>query len=77
MMVLSIVATIVLIGALFYHRVNLLAGSIALLAWTAVLSLVGLWTFWLLVPLAIILLPLNLLPMRQAMFGTPVLNTFR
>ncbi len=77
MMVLSIVATIVLIGALFYHRVNLVAGSIALLAWTAVLGLVGLWTFWLLVPLAIILLPLNLLPMRQAMFGKPVLHTFR
>jgi len=77
MMVLSIVATIVLIGALFYHRVNLLAASAALLAWTAALSLIGLWTFWLLIPLAIILLPLNLTSIRQTLFGKPVLNTFR
>ncbi|MGR2856273.1 acyl-CoA dehydrogenase [Erwinia sp. 1181_3] len=77
MMVLSIVATIVLIGALFYHRINLLAASAALLLWTAVLGLAGLWTLWLLVPLVLILLPFNLLPMRQALFSKPTLNTFQ
>jgi len=60
MMVLSIVATIVLIGALFYHRVNLLAGSAILLIWTAALGFSGLWSLWLLLPLALILLPFNL-----------------
>lgn len=77
MMVLSIVATIVLIGALFYHRVNLLAASAALLVWTAALGFAGLWTLWLLLPLALILLPFNFLPMRRAMFSKPALNTFQ
>jgi len=77
MMVLSIVATIVLIGALFYHRINLLAASAVLLLWTAVLGLAGLWTLWLLVPLVLILLPFTLLPMRQALFSKPTLNTFQ
>ncbi len=35
MMILSIVATVVLLGALFYHRVSLLLSSVILLAWTA------------------------------------------
>ncbi|MTD27223.1 acyl-CoA dehydrogenase FadE [Erwinia sorbitola] len=77
MMVLSIVATILLIGALFYHRINLLAASAALLVWTAALGFSGLWTLWLLVPLAIILLPFNFLPMRRALFSKPTLNTFQ
>lgn len=77
MMVLSIVATIVLIGALFYHRIPLLAASAALLLWTAVLGFSGVWTLWLLVPLALVLLPFNLLPVRQALFSKPMLNTFQ
>lgn len=77
MMVLSIVATIVLIGALFYHRINLLAASAVLLLWTAVLGLAGLWTLWLLVPLALILLPFNVPSIRQALFSKPMLNTFQ
>ncbi|EOC0227881.1 hypothetical protein ACI0YP_004435, partial [Cronobacter sakazakii] len=59
MMILSIVATLVLIGALFYHRVSLPLSSLILLAWTAALGAAGLWSLWLLVPLAIILVPLN------------------
>ena len=54
MMILSIVATVVLLGALFYHRVSLLLSSVILLAWTAALSVAGLWTIWLLLPLAIV-----------------------
>jgi hypothetical protein len=38
MMILSIVATVVLLGALFYHRVSLLLSSVILLAWTAALG---------------------------------------
>ena len=77
MMVLSIVATIVLIGALFYHRINLLAASAALLVWTAALGLSGLWTLWLLVPLVLILLPFTLPSVRQALFSKPTLKTFQ
>ena len=53
MMILSIVATVVLLGALFYHRVSLLLSSVILLAWTAALGAAGVWNIWLLLPLAI------------------------
>ncbi|MBP2169956.1 acyl-CoA dehydrogenase [Erwinia toletana] len=77
MMVLSIIATIVLTGALFYHRVNLLLASLLLLIWTAAMAMLSLWTPWLLIPLAIILLPFNFLPMRRAMFSKSLLHTFQ
>ncbi len=77
MMVFSIVATIVLIGALFYHRVSLLFSSLVLLVWTAALALLSLWTPWLLVPLIAIVAPFNILPVRQAMLSTPLLRTFQ
>ncbi|ELQ6152130.1 acyl-CoA dehydrogenase FadE [Cronobacter turicensis] len=77
MMMLSIVATFVLIGALFYHRVSLPLSSLILLAWTAALGAVGLWSLWLLVPLAIILVPLNLTPVRKSLISAPVFRGFR
>ena len=76
MMILSIVATLVLIGALFYHRVNLLLSSAILLAWTALLGASGLWSIWILVPLAIILIPFNFPPMRKALISAPVFRGF-
>lgn len=60
MMVLSIVVLLALIGVVFYHRVNLTLSSLILLAYTAAMGAIGLWTFWMLLPLAIILLPLNI-----------------
>ncbi|EKY3233863.1 acyl-CoA dehydrogenase FadE [Cronobacter malonaticus] len=77
MMILSIVATLVLIGALFYHRVSLPLSSLILLAWTAALGTVGLWSLWLLVPLAIILVPLNVTPVRKSLISAPVFRGFR
>ncbi|WP_158783424.1 acyl-CoA dehydrogenase FadE [Pantoea sp. BAV 3049] len=77
MMVLSCIATIVLIGALFYHRVNLLLSSLIMLVWTAAWAMAHVWTPWLLIPLAIILLPFNLLPLRRALFSKPMLRTFQ
>lgn len=77
MMILSIIATVVLIGALFYHRVSLFLSSLILLAWTAALGVAGLWSIWLLVPLAIILVPFNLTPMRKSMISAPVFRGFR
>ena len=77
MMVFSCVATILLIGALFYHRVNLRLASLLVLLWTAAWAMAGVWTPWLLVPLAIILLPFNVLPLRQALFSRPMLKTFQ
>ncbi|ELY2668271.1 acyl-CoA dehydrogenase FadE [Cronobacter sakazakii] len=77
MMILSIVATLVLIGALFYHRVSLPLSSLILLAWTAAFGAAGLWSLWLLVPLAIILVPLNVTPMRKSLISAPVFRGFR
>lgn len=77
MMILSIVATVVLLGVLFYHRVSLLLSSVILLARTAALSVAGLWNIWLLLPLAIILLPFNFAPMRKSLFSAPAFRAFR
>ena len=77
MMILSILATVVLLGALFYHRVSLFISSLILLAWTAALGVAGLWSAWVLVPLAIILVPFNLTPMRKSMISAPVFRGFR
>jgi len=77
MMMLSIVATLILIGILFYHRVSLVLSSLALLAWTAALGFAGLWTLWVLLPLAIMLVPFNLPSMRKAMISAPAFRSFR
>lgn len=77
MMILSIVATVVLLGALFYHRINLLLSSAILLVWAAALGAAGLWNIWLLIPLAIVLLPFNLAPMRKSMISVPAFRAFR
>ena len=44
MMVLSVLATLALIGALFWHRVSLRLSSVILLLWTAAMALFDLWT---------------------------------
>lgn len=77
MMVLSIVVLLALIGVVFYHRVNLTLSSLILLAYTAAMGIIGLWTFWMLLPLAIVLLPLNLTSLRRSMLSAPALRAFR
>ncbi|MDU6536642.1 acyl-CoA dehydrogenase FadE [Mixta calida] len=77
MMVLSVLATLALIGALFWHRVSLRLSSVILLLWTAAMALFDLWTPWMLLPLALILLPLNLTSLRRSLFSAPMLRTFR
>lgn len=76
MMILSILATVVLLGALFYHRVSLFINSLILLARTAALGVAGLWSAWVLVPLAIILVPFNFAPMRKSMISAAGISRF-
>ncbi|MBF3314063.1 acyl-CoA dehydrogenase, partial [Leptospira borgpetersenii serovar Hardjo-bovis] len=61
----------------FYHRVNLHLSSLILLAWTAVLGAVGIWSLWMLVPVVLILLPFNLTPVRKSLFSAPAFRSFR
>jgi len=77
MMMLSIVATIALIGVLFYHRVSLLLSSAILLAWTAALGFAGLWSLWVLIPVAILLVPFNVAPLRKSLISAPAFRSFR
>ncbi|WP_435955096.1 acyl-CoA dehydrogenase FadE [Dryocola sp. BD626] len=77
MLILSVVATVVLLGVLFYHQVNLLLSSAILLAWTAALGFAGIWSFWVLVPVAIVLFPLVFTPLRKALISAPVFKGFR
>ncbi len=65
MMVLSIVVLLALLGVVFY-RVNLTLSSLITVAYTAAMGAIGLWSFWLLLPLAIVLLPLNLSSLRRS-----------
>lgn len=77
MMVLSIVALLVLIGVLFYHRVNLYLSSLILVVYTAAMGASQLWSYWVLLPLAIVLLPLLLTSVRRSLFSAPALRMFR
>ncbi|WP_310607021.1 acyl-CoA dehydrogenase FadE [Buttiauxella brennerae] len=77
MLILSIVATVVLLGVLFYHQVNLLLSSAILLVWTAALGFAGIWSMWVLAPLAIILVPFVFTPMRKSLISAPVFRSFR
>lgn len=77
MLILSIVATFVLLGAVFYHRLSLPLSSLILLLWTAGLAAAGLWSAWVLLPLLIMLVPFNFAPMRKSLISAPVFRTFR
>ncbi|KAA6047706.1 acyl-CoA dehydrogenase [Pantoea sp. Bo_7] len=77
MLLVSIVATLLLVSALFYHQISLRLSSAILLLWTAAMALTGLWSAWLLLPLALVLLPLNLTSLRQRLFSKPALRGFR
>ncbi|MDO1920649.1 acyl-CoA dehydrogenase, partial [Escherichia coli] len=62
---------------MLYHRVSLVISRLILLDWTAGLGVAGLWSAWVLVPLATILVPFNFAPMRKAMISAPVFRGFR
>ncbi|CDH19453.1 acyl-CoA dehydrogenase FadE [Xenorhabdus bovienii] len=77
MTALSIILFLVLIGGLCYRKVSLAASSLLLVAYTLVMGITGLWSYWLLLPLAIILFPLIFTPTRISLFSAPGLKAFR
>ncbi|MDR0219121.1 MAG: acyl-CoA dehydrogenase FadE [Enterobacteriaceae bacterium] len=77
MTVLSIILFLALIGGLCYHKVSLTISSSLLIAYTFIMGVTGLWSYWLLLPLAIILFPLVFKPTRISLFSAPGLKAFR
>ncbi|MDC9588510.1 acyl-CoA dehydrogenase FadE [Xenorhabdus sp. XENO-10] len=73
----SIIVFLVLIGGLCYRKVSLTLSSLLLVAYTLVMGMTGLWSYWLLLPLAIVLFPLVFTPIRISLFSAPGLKAFR
>ncbi|MDC9594164.1 acyl-CoA dehydrogenase FadE [Xenorhabdus sp. IM139775] len=73
----SIILFLVLIGGLCYHKVSLTLSSLLLVAYTFVMGITGLWSYWLLLPLVIVLFPLVFTPVRISLFSAPGLKAFR
>ncbi|QTL39009.1 acyl-CoA dehydrogenase FadE [Xenorhabdus budapestensis] len=77
MTLLSIILFLVLIGGLCYRKVSLTVSSLLLIAYTFIMGVTGLWSYWLLLPLAIILFPLVFTPTRISLFSALGLKAFR
>lgn len=77
MLIVSMIATLILIGVCCYHRVSLTVSSLILLLWSLAWIAAQVWTPWLLLPLALVLLPLNLPALRRPLFSTPLLRRFQ
>ncbi|OTA18016.1 putative acyl-CoA dehydrogenase [Xenorhabdus vietnamensis] len=77
MTALSIILFLVLIGGLCYRKVSLALSSLLLVAYTLIMGMTGLWSYWLLLPLAIVLSPLVFTPIRISLFSAPGLKAFR
>ncbi|KMJ46163.1 acyl-CoA dehydrogenase [Xenorhabdus khoisanae] len=77
MTALSIILFLVLLGGLCYRKVSLTLSSLLLVAYTLVMGITGLWSYWLLLPLAIVLFPLVFTPIRISLFSAPGLKAFR
>lgn len=76
MLMLSLVLTLVLLGILFYHQVNLLLSSLLLLAWTGALAGLAIWSAWALLPVVIILSPLAITPLRKSLISSAIFKAF-
>lgn len=77
MTLLSIVLFLVLIGILSYRKYSLVVSSILLIAYTFVMGLANIWSYWLLLPVALILLPFTLPSIRKAYISAPALKAFQ
>lgn len=76
MIILSILATLVLIAVLIGRRLTLRTSSLILAAFGVVLALSGLWNAWVLLPVFLILLILNVPALRQSLISRAVMSRF-
>ncbi|MCW2480454.1 acyl-CoA dehydrogenase FadE [Candidatus Symbiopectobacterium sp. NZEC135] len=77
MVAVSILVLLIMVGALFYHRVNLPLSAALLVAYFALMGAGGLWSFWLLLPLLVVLTPLVVTALRQKALSAPALRMFK
>lgn len=77
MIILSVAVTVALLCTLFYHRVSLTVSSLILLLWTIALGASGIWSFWMLVPLLVVLPLFNIVSLRKSLFSKPAFRGFR
>lgn len=77
MVAVSIFVLLIMVGALFYHRVNLPLSAALLVAYFALMGAGGLWSYWLLPPLLVVLAPLVVTALRQKALSAPALRVFK
>ncbi|MGM3160348.1 acyl-CoA dehydrogenase FadE [Dickeya undicola] len=77
MVAVSVLIVLMLIGALFYHRLSLWLSSALIVLWVVAMAALKLWSAWLLIPLGLLLLPLLVTPLRQRFLSAPALAVFR
>ncbi|MEI7410133.1 acyl-CoA dehydrogenase FadE [Pectobacterium aroidearum] len=77
MVAVSILLLLIIIGAMFYHRLSLLLGSAILLAYFAAMSAMLLWPVWLMIPLVILLIPITVPSLRQKLVSASALRMFQ
>lgn len=77
MILLSIVLFIALIGVLSYHKSSLVLSTIVLLAYTAAMGAANIWSYWMLLPVALVLLPFVITPIRQSLFSSKAMAMFQ
>ncbi len=77
MVSVSILVLLIMVGALFYHWVNLPLSASLLVAYFALMGAGGLWSYWLLLPLLVLLAPLVVTALRQKALSAPALRVFK
>lgn len=77
MILLSIVLFIALIGVLSCHKSSLVLSTIVLLAYTAAMGAANIWSYWMLLPVALVLLPFVITPIRQSLFSSKAMAMFQ
>lgn len=77
MTLILVVLSLILLGALAYHRIPLLLSSRVCLGSALLCALIVPATLWLWIPVLIVLLPLNLLTLRKKWLSAPTLRLFR
>ncbi|MCV9880438.1 acyl-CoA dehydrogenase FadE [Brenneria izbisi] len=77
MVAISILLLLIIIGAMFYHRISLIISSAILVAYFAAMSVMLLWPVWTVIPLVIALIAVNLLPLRRRLFSASALRLFQ